>query len=125
MMGSFILILALLFSLLIAIIALANNNPVSVNYLFGRSEIPLILLILGSAISGAAVMGLFSIFRGIRTALKHREERRRYEEVTARAEALRQEKTALEAKLGRIAAQENESPGEKAGAEQPVGEQAE
>lgn len=126
MMGSIFLILALLFSLLIAIIALANNDPVSVSYLLGRSEMPLILLILGSAISGAAAMGLFSIFRGIRTALKLREERRRYEDVSARVEALEQEKAALKAELGQIATQDQkEQPEEDAGEEPPAGEQTE
>lgn len=125
-MGSIFLILALLFSLLIAIIALANNDPVSVSYLLGRSEMPLILLILGSAISGAAAMGLFSIFRGIRTALKLREERRRYEDVSARVEALEQEKAALKAELGQIATQDQkEQPEEDAGEEPPAGEQTE
>ncbi len=125
-MGSIFLILALLFSLLIAIIALANNDPVSVNYLLGRSEIPLILLILGSAISGAVAMGLFSIFRGIRTALKFREERRRYEEVSARAKALEQEKSALQIEPGQIVSHDQKGqPEAEAGDEPPVGEQTE
>jgi lipopolysaccharide assembly protein A len=125
-MGAFFLILALLFSLLIAIVALANNDPVSVSYLFGRSHIPLILLILGSAISGAAAMGLFSIFRGIRTALKQREERRRFGELSARVETLEKEKAVLEAELRRFEVQDQkEQPGAEAGAERPAGEQPE
>ena len=125
MMGSIFLILALLFSLLIAIIALANNDPVSVSYLFGRSEVPLILLILGSAISGAAAMGLFSIFRGIRTALKLREERHRYEEVSARVKSLEQENTALQTELNQIVPQVEVEQSEEAGEEPPAGEQTE
>ena len=125
-MGSFFLILALLFSLLIAIIALANNDPVSVSYLFGRSEVPLILLILGSAISGAAAMGLFSIFRGIRSALKLREERHRYEEVSARVKSLEQDNAALQTELKQIVPQvEIKQSEEEAGEEPPAGEQTE
>ena len=103
-MGSLFLILALFFSLLIAIVAIANNEPVPVNYLFGRAEISLIILILGSAITGALAMGLFSLFRSIRTALKFREGRRRQEELVLKVEQLEQEKCGLAEELARLAA---------------------
>ena len=67
-MGSFYLILGLVFSLIIAIVALANTESVTVSYIFGRAEVSLILLILGSAFIGVLVMGLFSLFRSIRSA---------------------------------------------------------
>lgn len=98
-MGSLLLILGLLFSLLVAVIALANHNPVPVNYLIGKSEVPLILLILGSAACGALSMSLFSIFRGVRTAFKLREGRRRYDELDRRARELELDKAALETQL--------------------------
>ncbi len=98
-MGSLLLILALTFSLLITIVALANQQPVTANYLFGQAEVSLIVLILGSAIAGASAMGLFSLFRGIRTAFGFREERRQKEELQRQIETLKNEKNLLLAKL--------------------------
>ncbi|HOL18533.1 MAG TPA: LapA family protein [Bacillota bacterium] len=117
-MGSLLLILGLLFSLLVAAIAIVNHNLVPVNYLLGTSEVPLILLILGSAACGALVMGLFSIFRGVRTAFKVREGRRRYEELERRARELELDKAALETRLQLLEArlEELESQPEQQGA---------
>ncbi|MEW5786183.1 MAG: LapA family protein [Bacillota bacterium] len=103
-MGSLLLILALAFSLLIAVVAIANNQTVSVSYLFGRAEVSLIILILGSAISGALAMGAFSLFRGIRTALRFREGRRRQDELLLKIEQFELEKATIEARLARLAA---------------------
>jgi uncharacterized integral membrane protein len=60
------LILGLVFALLVAIVAIANVEPVSVNYLFGRQEVPLILVILGSSLAGALVVGFFGIVKQYR-----------------------------------------------------------
>jgi lipopolysaccharide assembly protein A len=99
--SSFYLILALIFSLLIAIVAVANNDSVTVNYIFGRSEISLILLILGSAFSGALVMGLISLFRTIRSALAFREMRHQKDLLQKKINSLEEEKLFLEAELSR------------------------
>jgi lipopolysaccharide assembly protein A len=100
-LGSFYLILALIFSLLIAIVAIANNDSVTVNYIFGRSEISLILLILGSAFSGALVMGLISLFRTIRSALALREIRHQKDLLQKKINSLEEEKLFLEAERNR------------------------
>lgn len=50
------IILALLFTLVVAIFAVINVEPVKVDYLFGASEWPLILVILGSVLMGAVIM---------------------------------------------------------------------
>jgi uncharacterized integral membrane protein len=100
-MGSFYLILALVFSLLIAIMALANNETITVSYIFGRSDVSLILLILGSAFTGALVMGLFSLFRSIRSAFAFRQLRNQQDELQKRIDTLEVEKTFLEAELNR------------------------
>jgi len=100
-MGSFYLILALVFSLIIAIVALANNEPVTVSYIFGRAEVSLILLILGSAFVGALVMGLFALFRSIRSAFSFREMRRKNEDLQKQVKALEEEKIFLEARLNK------------------------
>jgi len=72
-MGSWLIVLALLFSLLIAIIATANYQPVNFNYLFGQVQLPLIVLIIGAAAAGALVTGLIGLYNGIRTALQELE----------------------------------------------------
>ncbi|MDW7738691.1 MAG: LapA family protein [Bacillota bacterium] len=100
-MGSFYLILGLIFSLLIAIVALANNETVTVSYIFGRAEVSLILLILGSAVVGALAMGLFSLFRSIRSALAFRQLRHQQEELQKNIKNLEEEKIFLIAELNK------------------------
>ncbi len=100
-MASFYLILALVFSLIIAIMALANNETVTVSYIFGRAHVSLILLILGSAFIGAMVMGLFSLFRGIRSALAFRELRHKQDALQKQIKTLEEEKMFLEAELNK------------------------
>ncbi|WP_077617992.1 LapA family protein [Bacillus sinesaloumensis] len=57
------LILGLLFALIVAIFAVVNVDSVRVNYVFGNSDIPLILIILGSALLGGLIVGMFGILR--------------------------------------------------------------
>jgi len=100
-MSSFYLILGFIFSLLIAIIALANNEVVAVNYIFGRIEVSLILLILGAAFAGALVTGLFSLVKSIRSALAFRESRQRQDALQKRIKKLEEERVFLEAELNK------------------------
>lgn len=51
------LILALLFALIVAIFAVVNVKPVLVDYVFGTAELPLILIILSSALLGGLIVG--------------------------------------------------------------------
>lgn len=57
------LIIALLFALIIAIFAVVNVDPVLVDYVFGQTELPLIIIILGSALLGGLIVGSFGLFR--------------------------------------------------------------
>ncbi|TLS39276.1 LapA family protein [Pseudalkalibacillus caeni] len=50
------LIIALIFALVIAVFAVINVDPVEVNYLFGTSEWPLVLVILGSVLMGGLLV---------------------------------------------------------------------
>ncbi|MDZ4133948.1 MAG: LapA family protein [Dethiobacteria bacterium] len=100
-MGSLYLILGLVFSLIIAIVAIANNENVTVSYLFGRSEVSLILLILGSAVTGALAMGLFSLFRSIRSAFAFRELRHQQDVMQKQLKSLEEEKIFLQAELNK------------------------
>ncbi len=95
------MILALVFSLLIALFAVANTEPVNVNYIFGESEVSLIILILGSAFAGALVVGLFSLFHSISAALNLRQVRRENDSLEKKVKALEEDKVFLEAELNR------------------------
>ncbi|WP_046173931.1 LapA family protein [Domibacillus indicus] len=63
------LILGLVFALIIAIFAVLNVDPVTVNYAFGSAQWPLILVILFSVLLGGLAIFMFSLFRTM--ALKH------------------------------------------------------
>ncbi|WP_088007270.1 LapA family protein [Indiicoccus explosivorum] len=57
------LIIGLLFAVIIAVFAVNNVDSVPVNYVFGESEWPLILVILASALAGALLSGSIAMFR--------------------------------------------------------------
>ncbi|MCJ8010356.1 lipopolysaccharide assembly protein LapA domain-containing protein [Paenibacillus sp. KQZ6P-2] len=57
------LIAGLVFALLTAIFAVINVEPVSVNFMFSKVDIPLILLILGCTLIGGIIVGSYGIFR--------------------------------------------------------------
>ncbi|WP_085523254.1 LapA family protein [Tuberibacillus sp. Marseille-P3662] len=57
------LILALIFALVIGIFSVMNVGAVTVNYVFGQSEWPLIIIILSSVLMGALITGLIGIVR--------------------------------------------------------------
>jgi len=58
-----LLILALVFALITAIFAVINVNSVEVNFLFATTQIPLILVIVGSTLLGGIIVGMFGIIR--------------------------------------------------------------
>ncbi|GGE42893.1 hypothetical protein GCM10011391_22130 [Pullulanibacillus camelliae] len=63
MKGQWGLILGLVFALIIAIFSVINVDPVTVNYLFGHAKWPLILVILGSVLMGALIVGSLGLVR--------------------------------------------------------------
>lgn len=56
-------IVGLIFAIIIAVFSVMNVEAVPVNYIFGTAEWPLVLVILGSALLGAAVSGFIALFR--------------------------------------------------------------
>lgn len=64
--GQGYVIIALIFALIVAIFAVINGEAVTVDYLFGTGEIPLILVILISVLMGGLITGGFGIFRLIK-----------------------------------------------------------
>ncbi|SFE27360.1 LapA family protein [Alteribacillus iranensis] len=95
-----LLILGLAAALIIAVFAVINVDSVEVNYLFGTAEWPLILVILGSVLMGAVIVGSLGMVRMYRMnqevkQWKHEAEQQRErqsEETNSRAERLRTEK---------------------------------
>lgn len=63
MKAQWAILLGLILAIVIAIFAVVNVDAVPVNYLFGEADWPLILVILGSALLGALVSGMFAIVR--------------------------------------------------------------
>lgn len=59
----FTVILALIFALVIGLLSVANIAPVSVNYILGSVELPLITVIIGATLTGGLIVGLLSFFR--------------------------------------------------------------
>lgn len=59
-------IVGLVFAIIIAVFSVMNVDAVPVNYIFGTSEWPLVLVILGSALLGAAVSGFIALFRAFK-----------------------------------------------------------
>lgn len=62
----FILILSLAFALFVAIFALQNSAPVPIYIFWTIKEVPLVLVILGSVISGALIVFLLALWREFR-----------------------------------------------------------
>ncbi|MFB9329213.1 lipopolysaccharide assembly LapA domain-containing protein [Paenibacillus aurantiacus] len=60
------IIVAFIFALLIALFAVVNVEAVPVDYVWGQSNVPLILVIIGSALFGGLAVGLFGIVRQYR-----------------------------------------------------------
>lgn len=67
MKGQWGLLFAFIFALIVAIFAVINVDKVTVDYLFGTAQWPLVLVILASALLGALVVGGFGIFRVFRS----------------------------------------------------------
>jgi putative membrane protein len=61
------LLLGLLFAIIIAVFAVFNVDAVQVNYVFGKAQWPLVLVILCSALLGAVVSGFVAMFRSVRS----------------------------------------------------------
>lgn len=68
-----VLILSLICSLLIAVFAVQNATLVTIQLLWITKEVPLVLVILGSAFAGALIMLLLAIWRELRLKLRSKQ----------------------------------------------------
>ncbi|UCZ54362.1 lipopolysaccharide assembly protein LapA domain-containing protein [Bacillus shivajii] len=63
MRGQWGLIIGIIVALVIAIFSVINVEPVEVNYLFGQTEWPLVLIIIGSVLMGGIIVGGVGIYK--------------------------------------------------------------
>ena len=63
MKSQWMLLLAFVFALVIAIFAVINVEPVQVNFFFGQTSTPLILVILFSTLFGGLTVGALGLVR--------------------------------------------------------------
>jgi len=100
------LILALIFSLGVAVFAVQNALSVDINLFFWHfNDISLVLVILGAALIGATVAGLFGAVKQLKLA----KDLRQYKMQTSE---LQQKVDVLEKKSANLAEHETESSGE-------------
>ena len=93
------IIFALLFSLVIAVFALANMQPIVINYLFGQDEISVVLIILGSAALGALTIGVLNLVWRVKTGFRFREYERKVENLSEKVSQLEVERDKALAEL--------------------------
>ncbi len=98
-MRAIFLVLALMIGLIIAGVAIINNEAVTVNYLFGQISLTLFMLILGSAFAGALFMSFLGIFRGIQNYSKSQGERGHKKDMQHRVKSLENENEKLRDEL--------------------------
>lgn len=102
MKNQWVLLLGIVFALIVAIFAVINVDPVTVNYLFGESEWPLILVILGSVLMGGIIIGSVGIVRiySLQREIRQLKKEKTFEEVkTDKNESLTAEKKPKESPL--------------------------
>ncbi|MUT68440.1 lipopolysaccharide assembly LapA domain-containing protein [Paenibacillus sp. NEAU-GSW1] len=83
MKGQSLLIAALAFAFVIALFAVINVDSVQVNFLFTKTNIPLILVILASTLLGGLTVGLFGGIRQFKLQRSVRSLEKRIAELTA------------------------------------------
>lgn len=66
----YLLILTLIFALLIAIFAIQNAVPVTIEFFWITTQVPLVLIILGSVLAGALIVFLIASYRQFRPKRK-------------------------------------------------------
>jgi len=106
------LILGIVFALAVALFAVANTEPVTINFLVNQLQTSLALVIVGSAAAGALVIGIFGAVRQLQLRLRmwDRENRLRRSERQAvewerRARELEAKVAALQAELEAVKAE--------------------
>ncbi len=91
MKGQWGLVVALIFALIIAVFSVVNVDSVQVNYVFGTSDWPLVLVILGSVLMGAILVlgfGMVKYYRLKRELKKVKKENERLQTVPSESKTV-------------------------------------
>lgn len=79
-------IFALLFSVVIAMFAIVNAQPVKVDFVFDEFQISLALIILISAFAGAFILGFLGLFKQIKSGFQLRDVKGKNKKLEAQIE---------------------------------------
>lgn len=82
------LVFALVFAVIVAFFAVINVEPVIVDFLFMQQTVPLILVIVLSALAGAIIVGFYGIFRQYRLQGEIKRKNRMIKELEEKITAL-------------------------------------
>jgi uncharacterized integral membrane protein len=74
-------VLALIFAILITLFAIFNATAIPVNFLVADVEMPLALVIIGSALIGALAMLIFDAFRRLKSVKSTKELKKKIDEL--------------------------------------------
>lgn len=66
------IVVSIVFALVVALFAVLNVRAVPVAYVFGTRYIPLVLIILGSALFGGLAVGVFGVYGHVRLKAENR-----------------------------------------------------
>ncbi|HZX47148.1 MAG TPA: LapA family protein [Clostridia bacterium] len=97
-------VMALLFALMVAIFALLNAQPVTVDFIYDEFQISLALVILVSAFAGAVILGFLGIFRQVKESFKSREMNARIKNLEEQLKETVDRNTEAELKLAEVEA---------------------
>ncbi|MBA1336813.1 MAG: hypothetical protein HPY66_3249 [Firmicutes bacterium] len=104
-------LLALLFAVVVAMFAIVNAQPVTVDFMFNEFQVSLALVILVSAFAGAIILGFLGLFRQVKSGFKLRELQGRNKklenQVTETEEKLSQTEQKLSEAEDRLVEKEN------------------
>ncbi|RIV18571.1 LapA family protein [Alicyclobacillaceae bacterium I2511] len=77
-------LLAILFALVVAVFAVVNVHAEPVRFVFGVAYVPLILIILGSALLGALVVAMFGVVSQVQLRRENRRLRQNLKDCPAK-----------------------------------------
>lgn len=101
-MAQLVLVLALVFSLLVAVFAVQNADPVTVHLLTWRFDTSLVIVILAAAALGAALLALLGVFAQLRLGFLLKSTRGRVGQMQKELTALENERARLQEEVARL-----------------------
>ncbi|REJ37195.1 MAG: DUF1049 domain-containing protein [Bacillota bacterium] len=104
-----LLIVALLFALGVAVFAVQNAEPITVNLIRWQIQTSLVVVVVGSAAAGALVAWLIGLIRQVRASWRIRQLQNQVHRLEQKLQQLEQERAALKDE-GRPADRPHSSP---------------